>query len=54
MMPQRYHTAISLGYNMSSYGLNDIRSGMKLIIDNDPCVVDNEFVKPEKVRHLIA
>lgn len=34
---------------MSTYGLNEIRSGMKLIIDNDPCVVvDNEFVKPGK------
>jgi elongation factor P len=34
---------------MSSYGLNEIRGGMKLIIDNDPCVVvDNEFVKPGK------
>jgi elongation factor P len=34
---------------MSSYGLNDIRSGMKLVIDGDPCVVvDNEFVKPGK------
>lgn len=34
---------------MGSYGLNEIRSGMKLIIDNDPCVVvDNEFVKPGK------
>jgi len=34
---------------MSMYGLNEIRSGMKLIIDNDPCVVvDNEFVKPGK------
>ncbi len=34
---------------MSAYGLNEIRSGMKLIIDNDPCVVvDNEFVKPGK------
>lgn len=34
---------------MSSYGLNEIRSGMKLIIDGDPCVVvDNEFVKPGK------
>lgn len=34
---------------MSQYGLNEIRSGMKLIIDNDPCiVVDNEFVKPGK------
>lgn len=34
---------------MSEYGLNEIRSGVKLIIDNDPCVViDNEFVKPGK------
>src|SRR5436190_12107686 len=34
---------------MSEYGLNEIRGGMKLIIDNDPCVVvDNEFVKPGK------
>lgn len=34
---------------MSSYGLNEIRAGMKLLIDNDPCVVvDNEFVKPGK------
>jgi elongation factor P len=34
---------------MSFYGLNEIRSGMKLIIDNDPCiVVDNVFVKPGK------
>lgn len=34
---------------MGAYGLNEIRSGMKLIIDNDPCVVvDNEFVKPGK------
>jgi elongation factor P len=34
---------------MSTYGLNEIRSGMKLIIDGDPClVVDNIFVKPGK------
>lgn len=34
---------------MGMYGLNEIRSGMKLMIDNDPCVVvDNEFVKPGK------
>src|SRR5262245_9752543 len=34
---------------MSEYGLNEIRNGMKLIIDSDPCVVlDNEFVKPGK------
>lgn len=34
---------------MAEYGLNEIRSGVKLIIDGDPCiVVDNEFVKPGK------
>lgn len=34
---------------MAEYGLNEIRSGMKLVIDGDPCVVvDNEFVKPGK------
>ena len=34
---------------MASYGLNEIRGGMKLMIDGDPCVaVDNEFVKPGK------
>lgn len=34
---------------MTTYGLNEIRSGVKLIIDNDPCVVvDNVFVKPGK------
>ncbi len=34
---------------MSVYGLNEIRSGMKIMIDNDPCVVlDNVFVKPGK------
>lgn len=34
---------------MGDYTMNDIRTGMKLIIDNDPCVVvDNEQVKPGK------
>lgn len=34
---------------MGAYGLNEIRNGMKLMIDGDPCiVVDNEFVKPGK------
>lgn len=35
--------------SMATYGLNEIRNGMKLIIDQDPCIVlDNEFVKPGK------
>lgn len=34
---------------MTAYSLNEIRGGMKLIIDGDPCVcVDNEYVKPGK------
>lgn len=34
---------------MASYGTNEFRSGLKIIIDNDPCnIVENEFVKPGK------
>jgi elongation factor P len=34
---------------MSVYTTSEIRAGMKVIVDNDPCaIVDNEFVKPGK------
>lgn len=34
---------------MAVYSTNEIRGGMKVMIDNDPCVIiDNEFVKPGK------
>jgi elongation factor P len=34
---------------MAMYTTNEIRGGMKIIVDNDPCVIlDNEFVKPGK------
>src|SRR5579871_4733280 len=34
---------------MGVYTTNEIRGGMKIIVDNDPCViVENEFVKPGK------
>jgi elongation factor P len=34
---------------MASYSTNEFRSGLKIIIDHDPCViVENEFVKPGK------
>lgn len=34
---------------MASYTTSEIRGGMKVMVDNDPCViVDNEFVKPGK------
>ena len=34
---------------MASYNTNEFRSGLKLLIDGDPCaIVENEFVKPGK------
>src|SRR5688572_18405309 len=34
---------------MSVYSTSEIRGGMKVIVDNDPCVIiDIEFVKPGK------
>ncbi len=34
---------------MASYSTNEFRSGLKILLDNDPCViVENEFVKPGK------
>ncbi len=34
---------------MASYATNEFRSGLKIIMDGDPCIiVDNEFVKPGK------
>lgn len=34
---------------MASYSTNDFRSGLKVMLDGDPCaIVDNELVKPGK------
>ncbi len=34
---------------MASYGLNDIKNGLRLLIDGSPCVVvDTDYVKPGK------
>lgn len=34
---------------MASYNTNEFRSGLRIIIDGDPCIiVENEFVKPGK------
>lgn len=34
---------------MATYGLNDVKSGVKIIVDGDPCtIVDADFVKPGK------
>ena len=51
--PGRYHARSFLqrpnGNPMSSYTTNEIRGGMKLLIDGDPyAVIENEYVKPGK------
>jgi elongation factor P len=34
---------------MASYSTNEFRSGLKIMLDGDPCtIVENEFVKPGK------
>ncbi|MDH3429877.1 MAG: elongation factor P [Gammaproteobacteria bacterium] len=34
---------------MANYGTSEFRSGLRIIIDGDPCIiVENEFVKPGK------
>ncbi len=34
---------------MASYGMNDVKNGMKIIVHNEPCVItDTEYVKPGK------
>ena len=34
---------------MATYSTNEFRSGLKIMLDNDPCsIIENEFVKPGK------
>jgi len=34
---------------MATYGLNDVKNGVKIIVDGDPCtIVEAEFIKPGK------
>ena len=34
---------------MANYNTNEFRSGLRILLDNDPCVImENEFVKPGK------
>ena len=34
---------------MANYGMNDVKNGMKIIVDGYPCtIVDTEYVKPGK------
>src|SRR6056297_2280245 len=41
--------APSAGELMATYSTNEFRSGLKILLDGDPCVIlENEFVKPGK------
>ena len=34
---------------MASYGMNDVKTGMKILVNRDPCVItETEYVKPGK------
>ena len=34
---------------MASYGMNDVKNGMKILVDGYPCViVDTDYIKPGK------
>ncbi|MEO6518083.1 MAG: elongation factor P [Pseudoxanthomonas sp.] len=34
---------------MASYGMNDVKNGLKILVNNEPCViVETEYVKPGK------
>ena len=40
---------------MASYSTNEFRSGLKVLLDGDPCIIlENEFVNPERGRPLTA
>ena len=34
---------------MASYGMNDVKTGQKILVNNDPCIItETEYVKPGK------
>lgn len=34
---------------MASYGMNDVKNGMKILVNGEPCIItDTEYVKPGK------
>lgn len=48
LLVHSYGTAVSSDV-MANYNTNEFKSGLRIIIDGDPCIiVENEFVKPGK------
>src|SRR5690606_20701355 len=47
--PPRAAAAKTQELRMASYGMNDVKKGMKIIVNGEPCVItDTEYVKPGK------
>lgn len=39
---------------MANYSTNEFKSGLKIMLDNDPCsIIENEFVKPGKGQAFV-
>ena len=39
---------------MASYGLNDVKTGLKILVDGDPyTIVDTDFIKPGKGAFVV-
>ena len=39
---------------MASYNMNDLKGGLKVMVDGDPCtIIENEFVKPGKGQAFV-
>jgi elongation factor P len=44
-----WHDSFSTGIQMANYSTNEFKSGLKVMLEGDPCsIVENEFVKPGK------
>lgn len=49
MAPRGRRWAVNRAIEMASFNTSEFKSGLRIIIDRDPCViVENEFVKPGK------
>jgi elongation factor P len=45
----RFYIVFCLEEKMATYSTNEFKSGLKVMLDNDPCaIIENEFVKPGK------
>ena len=45
----KFYIVCHLEDKMAIYSTNEFKSGLKIMLDNDPCaIIENEFVKPGK------